>query len=348
MPAQITIADLARDLRTVARALPEWEHGDAAGAVARTLRASARDLHARTYTLWVWTGRARDRSPVWILPVQAEQTRRFAPPGPARALARSLAALVLAGAAPEAVRVSEWHGSTALTVAHGEPVLGDPELAALALREAHPVATRVSVAALPEAVTVLATPLELPPSRTADAGLVALAHATGAHPVEVALVLADRGQTVDAERYPAELTHALREWGLPGSAPPPEPERRSAEIDDDPCPLRRHARRVLRRLLRMGKVGLQYHTEFDHLYRGAPPDARADARMVGEALVRAGLLGEKPSVGQRHVYLRREALPEIHALIERGETADPALRALWTAPAPGEGGLMVPGPSPSR
>ena len=70
--------------------------------------------------------------------------------------------------------------------------------------------------------------------------------------------------------------------------------------------------------------------------------------MVGEALLRAGLLGEKPSVGQRHVYLRREALPEIHALIERGETADPALRALWTAPAPGEGVVMVPGPSPSR
>jgi len=85
----------------------------------------------------------------------------------------------------------------------------------------------------------------------------------------------------------------------------------------------------------MGKVGTGYHTAFDHMYRGAPADQRHDALEVGEALLRAGLLGEKPSVGQRHVYLRREALPEIHALIERGETGDAVLAAVWTAPAPG-------------
>jgi hypothetical protein len=84
----------------------------------------------------------------------------------------------------------------------------------------------------------------------------------------------------------------------------------------------------------MGKVGAQYHTEFDHLYRGAAPEDRRDALAVGEALVRASLLGEKPSVGQRHVYLRRDALPAIHALIDRGETSDPGLAAEWTAPAP--------------
>src|SRR5207253_11198268 len=105
-------------------------------------------------------------------------------------------------------------------------------------------------------------------------------------------------------------------------------------IEDDPCPRRRHARKVLQRLLRMGKVGSQYHTEFDHLYRGAAPEDRREALEVGEALLRAGLLGEKPSVGQRHVFLRREALPEIHALIDRGHTANPGLAARWTAPAP--------------
>ena len=36
-----------------------------------------------------------------------------------------------------------------------------------------------------------------------------------------------------------------------------------------------------------------------------------------------------------YVYLRREALPEIHALIDRGETTDAGLEAMWTAPAPG-------------
>ena len=68
----------------------------------------------------------------------------------------------------------------------------------------------------------------------------------------------------------------------------------------------------------MGKVGTNYHTAVDHLYRGVSADQRHDAMEVGEALIRAGLLGEKPSVGQRHVYLRRDALAQIHALIERG------------------------------
>ena len=65
-------------------------------------------------------------------------------------------------------------------------------------------------------------------------------------------------------------------------------------------------------------------------------DDRRGALEVGEALVRAGLLGEKPSVGQRHVYLRRDSLPDIHALIDRGETRDTVLAGEWTAPGPGE------------
>lgn len=85
----------------------------------------------------------------------------------------------------------------------------------------------------------------------------------------------------------------------------------------------------------MKKIGDQYHTEFDHISRGAPAHERRDALEVGAALIRAGILGEKPSVGQHHVYLRRDALPEIHALINRGETRDAVLAAEWTAPPPG-------------
>ena len=79
---------------------------------------------------------------------------------------------------------------------------------------------------------------------------------------------------------------------------------------------------------------LAAHSADDHLYRGAPPDFRHEATEVGEALIRAGLLGSKPSVGQRHVYLRREALPAIHGLIDRAETDSPVLDALWTRPPP--------------
>ena len=116
----------------------------------------------------------------------------------------------------------------------------------------------------------------------------------------------------------------------------------SLEIADDPCGLRRHARVVLQRMLRMGKVGVGYHTDIANFSRGAPAHERHLAMEVAEALLRAGLLGEKPSVGQRHIYLNVKALPEIHALIERGETRDAQLAALWSAPAPGA--TAAPGP----
>jgi len=87
---------------------------------------------------------------------------------------------------------------------------------------------------------------------------------------------------------------------------------------DDPDSGRRVARRILQRLNGMGKWG-GYHTEFQHLPRGFAGNDRALAIEVGEALLRAGLLEEKPSVGQRHVSLNSRRAGEIHRLIEAGE-----------------------------
>jgi hypothetical protein len=87
---------------------------------------------------------------------------------------------------------------------------------------------------------------------------------------------------------------------------------------DDPDPARRVARRILQRLDGMGKWG-GYHTEFAHLARGFAPAERALASAIGEALIHAGLLAEKPSVGQRHVFLDPRHVKEIRGLIERGE-----------------------------
>ena len=67
----------------------------------------------------------------------------------------------------------------------------------------------------------------------------------------------------------------------------------------------------------MGKWG-GYHTEFAHLARGFAGNDRALAQEVGEALLEAGLLAEKPSVGQRHVYLNPRTAAEIRKLIETG------------------------------
>jgi len=92
-----------------------------------------------------------------------------------------------------------------------------------------------------------------------------------------------------------------------------------ARPHDDPDPARRVARRILQRLDGMGKWG-GYHTEFKHLPRGFAGNDRALAEAVGEALLSSGLLAEKPSVGQRHVFLNPRRAADIRALIERGET----------------------------
>ena len=92
-----------------------------------------------------------------------------------------------------------------------------------------------------------------------------------------------------------------------------------ARPHDDPDPGLRAARRMLQRLRGMGKWG-GYHTEFSHLAKGFPGHERALALEVGEALIAAGLLAEKPSVGQRHVFLDPRRAADIHALVDRGVT----------------------------
>lgn len=91
-----------------------------------------------------------------------------------------------------------------------------------------------------------------------------------------------------------------------------------ARPHEDPDPARRIARRILQRLAGMGKWG-GYHTEFAHLARGFAGNDRELAERVGEALLAGELLQEKPSVGQRHVYLNPKRAADIYALVERGE-----------------------------
>ena len=97
-----------------------------------------------------------------------------------------------------------------------------------------------------------------------------------------------------------------------------EPAGAVSRAHEDPDPVRRVARRILQRLDGMGKWG-SYHTAFDHLARGFAGNERALAYEVGEALLAAGLLEQKPSVGQRHVYLSPRRSGDIHRLIDDGE-----------------------------
>ena len=97
-----------------------------------------------------------------------------------------------------------------------------------------------------------------------------------------------------------------------------EPAGAVSRAHEDPDPVLRVARRILQRLDGMGKWG-SYHTAFDHLARGFAGNERALAYEVGEALLAAGLLEQKPSVGQRHVYLSPRRSGDIHRLIDDGE-----------------------------
>jgi hypothetical protein len=97
-----------------------------------------------------------------------------------------------------------------------------------------------------------------------------------------------------------------------------EPAGAISRAHQDPDPVRRVARRILQRLDGMGKWG-GYHTAFDHVARGFAGHDRALAYEVGEALLEAGLLEQKPSVGQRHVYLSPRRSGDIRRLIDDGE-----------------------------
>jgi hypothetical protein len=97
-----------------------------------------------------------------------------------------------------------------------------------------------------------------------------------------------------------------------------QPDARTVRPHEDPDPARRIARRILQRLDGMGKWG-GYHTDFAHLARGFAGNERALAQAVGEALLESGLLAEKPSVGQRHVFLNPRRAAEIRHLIDDGE-----------------------------
>ena len=166
--------------------------------------------------------------------------------------------------------------------------------------------------------------------------------AAGADPELAALAFDERVAGIDrlrARGVPVAALGAPDDPRPPANPALPDAERVARlggnpadadELDElarphqDPEPAVRAARRILQRLRGMGKWG-GYHTEFAHLAKGFPGHDRALAAEVGEALLAAGLLTEKPSVGQRHVSLAPGRAPEIHALVDQG-VVPPSLR----------------------
>lgn len=130
------------------------------------------------------------------------------------------------------------------------------------------------------------------------------------HPLRVAEAVARLGGDPVSGPDEAMEEHILALGGSDAAS--------AARPHEDPDPSRRAARRILQRLNGMGKWG-GYHTAFDHLARGFAGHDRALAYEVGESLLAAGLLEQKPSVGQRHVYLSPRRSGDIRRLIDEGE-----------------------------
>jgi hypothetical protein len=130
------------------------------------------------------------------------------------------------------------------------------------------------------------------------------------HPLRVAEAVARLGGRPEDPRSVEELEETVL-------AVLHEDGARAVRPHEDPDTARRVARRILQRLDGMGKWG-GYHTDFAHLARGFAGNERALAQEVGEALLEAGLLAEKPSVGQRHVFLNPRRAAEIRKLIDEG------------------------------
>jgi hypothetical protein len=180
--------------------------------------------------------------------------------------------------------------------AGGQP---DAELAALAFEEEATGIDRLRARALalPEHALAGAADLRAPIG--------------AAHPLRVAEAVARLGgHPADEDSVAAHDDAVLALLEPAGAAVRPHA---------DPDPARRAARRILQRLDGMGKWG-GYHTDFAHLSRGFQGNERALAQEVGERLVAAGLLEEKRSVGQRHVFLNPRRVADIRALIERGDS----------------------------
>jgi hypothetical protein len=212
------------------------------------------------------------------------------------------------GALVELASAAAPHGPADLHLKAGELpggflVLGypakelDPELVELAFEEHAGTLDRLRAQAL-----------ALPPGAIED---VELREPIGAgHPLRVAEAVARlNGHPADPKEVEANEDAVFALIGKDAHATRPH---------EDPDPGKRVARRILQRLDGMGKWG-GYHTEFAHLARGFAGNDRALAQEVGEALLAAGLLSEKPSVGQRHVYLNSRRAAEIRRMIESGE-----------------------------
>lgn len=243
--------------------------------------------------------------------------------------AAALEALVVAGdveaaaaGAPLRIGYGSAEGSLVLSLPwprSSGPELADAELAALQLDERLDGTDRLRTAAAPlpsEAAAIVLGAVEAQPPLGARHPLAELevlvrAGLPAAEAAESTSLAVRAGRGTGGEAATALLDAVLG------------PVHVDTRPHEDADPSRRMARRILQTLAGKrkwsGGSGAGFHTEVTHLTRGFDRSDRELAGAVVTALLDAGLLVEKPSVGQRHVSLYSRRAGDIRALIERGE-----------------------------
>jgi len=77
-------------------------------------------------------------------------------------------------------------------------------------------------------------------------------------------------------------------------------------------------RTLLRKLLRMGKIGAS-HTAYDDLHKGFPKHMSGEVKEEADLLIKEGILLKKPTGYGLHVSLNPDRLKEIKQIVYEEE-----------------------------
>ena len=171
-----------------------------------------------------------------------------------------------------------------------------------------------------------AEPAPLPEG--ADPVLVEKARRAGLHPLELAAESSARGRRLVASPPRPSPLEAARVAPDPEVARIPAPGQASqappVALADDPVPARKAVRRVLRRLLRTGKIG-ESHTSVDLVRRGVAGHLRGAVKDSVDLLLAQGVLREKPTLVGLHTSVEPRHVAAVERFVEEGWLPDPSL-----------------------
>jgi hypothetical protein len=100
-------------------------------------------------------------------------------------------------------------------------------------------------------------------------------------------------------------------------------------LENDPDPGRRALRIVLRRLVRLGKIGAS-HTRVDNALRGAPPHLRGNVKHAVDALITLGVFRSKPTLNGLHISIEPQRIREVDQFVLTGEYPWPRVSTILT------------------